>query len=287
MPIGFGRSILSKTIVASGAAATQGGYWASNSRSNDPDQAEHAHVDLGSGGDYYANHDGTYQIMWWVKGQTSDFNSDNNQQVFRTYKDEAGDDDGYFVEFTSTYVQAGVHAANNSFHFFKWQPSGFATNYLNDAWHHFLFEVDGTSSKLYVDGVNKTSEASDQAAGGTGPVSTIGGSARYGFVGGGTTTRPRTAYTGLRTGTFQFADVWFKNNSTGDLASNISTIYNSGWQDPTVDGTFGGVLPTPDTFIFADGSSLGSVLPSGASVGTIKGTTGGFTVSNSGGPGGN
>ena len=284
MPLGFGKSLLARTVAAAG---TNGGRWGSDSRHDDSDQAEHPVVDLGSGNDWHASHDGTFQIMWWVKGQTSNFHSNGTQVVLRTNSDNSGDN-GIFVEFTSSHVQAGtqVGGSGNSFHFFKWSPTGFATNYLNNQWHHFLFEVDGSSSKLYVDGVNKTSEAVDNTIG-SAAQGDIGGSTRYAFIAGSTTSRNSGTYDGFRTGNFQFADVWFKNKSTGDLASNISTIYSSGWVDPGQDGTFNSTLPAPDIFLFADDTSLGSSLVSGASVSLVKGTTGGFTVSNSGGPSGN
>lgn len=287
MPIGFGRSILSKTAVATGAATTQGGYWNSIYDSDHANGAEHPVVDIGASGDWHSSHDGTFQIMWWVKGQTSNFDADNKQMVLRTNSDNSGDN-GIFVEFASDHVQAGTQTGSggNSFHFFKWTPADFATNYLDNNWHHFLFEVDGTSSQLYVDGVDKTSEAADNNIGGAAQ-GDIGGTTRYAFIAGSTTARNDGSYNGFRTGNFQFADVWFKNKTTGDLASNISTIYSSGWQDPTADGTFGSVLPAPDIFLFADGSSLGSSLVSGASVTTVKSGTGGFNVQDASGPGGN
>ena len=293
MPLGFGRSILSKPIVATtGAAATLGGYWNSIYDSDHANGAEHPVVDIGVSGDWHASHNGEFQVMWWMKGTTSDFDADNKQVVLRTNSDNSGDN-GIFVEFASDHVQAGVQTTSggNNFNFVKHDPSTFATDYLDGEWHHFLFETDAnTYKKLFIDGVDLSTDsdtALEKIPSGNSNHAAFGGTTRYAFIAGSTTSRNDGSYNGFRTGNFQFADVWFKNKSTGDLASNISTIYNSGWQDPTIDGTFGSVLPAPDIFLFADGSSLGSSLVSGASVTTVKSGTGGFNSQNSGGPGGN
>lgn len=288
MPLGFAKSILTTAAAAPATpSAARQGFFGSEFKANDTEGAAHPVVDLGSGNDWHASHDGTYQIMFWMKGTTSDFHSNGTQVVLRTNSDNSGDN-GMFCEFTSTYVQAGtqVGSGGGSFHFFKWSPTGFATNYLDNNWHHFLFEVDGTSSKLYVDGVNKTSEAVDNNIGGSAQ-GDIGGSTRYAFIAGSTTSRGDGSYNGFRTGTFEFADVWFKNKSTGNLASNAGSIYNSGWVDLGTDGTLGSTLPAPDIFLYhrADGSSLGSALVSGASVSTVKATNGVFIESAINGPG--
>lgn len=289
MPLGFAKSTLLYST-GSSAAATNGGRWQSDFSDDDSQKAKHPVVDLGSGNDWHASHNGKYEIMFWLKGQTSDITSNGTQVILRTLsRSGSSGDNGMFCEFTSTFVQAGTQTGTSggSFHFFKWSPTGFATNYLNNQWHHFMFEVDGSSSKLYVDGVNKTSEAVDNNIGGDAQ-DAFGGTTRYAFITGSTTTPNDNSYSGFRSGTTEFADVWFKNKSSGNLASNISTIYNSGWQDPTADGTFGGVLPAPDIFIFADGSSLGSSLVDGASLSTVSGSgSASQTISNSGGPSGN
>lgn len=291
MPLGFANAILTKTAVTAGAAATgtdNGGFWNSEFKSNDSQKAKHVVIDAGSGNDWHDSTNGKFQIMWWSKGTTSDFNSDGKQVVLRTNSDFSGDS-GIFVEFASDHVQAGtqVGSGGGSFHFFKWSPSGFATDYLDDNWHHFLFEIDGTSSKLFVDGVDKTSEAVDNNIGGAAQ-NEIGGTTRYAFIGGSTTARNDGSYNGFRTGTFQFCDVWFSKNTTGNLASNISSIYNSGWVDLGADGRLNNTLPAPDIFVYAasDGNSLGSALQSGASLTTVEGSGGNanLIISNTNGP---
>lgn len=291
MPLGFAKSTLlySTGSTAAATGTDNGGFWNSQFKSNDSQQAKHVVIDAGSGNDWHDSTNGKFEIMWWSKGTTSDLNSDSKQVVLRTISDPGGGvDNGIFVEFASDHVQAGTQTGSggNSFHFFKWSPTNFATNFLDDNWHHFLFEIDGSSSKLYVDGVNKTSEATDFSIGGAGQ-NEIGGTTRFAFIGGSTTARNDGSYNGFRTGSFQFCDVWFLKNTTGNLASNISSIYNSGWVDLRADGRLNDTLPAPDIFVYAasDGNSLGSALQSGASLTTVSGTgSSNLIISNSGGP---
>lgn len=291
MPLGFSRSILTTTATATPVVATgtdNGGFWNSQYKSNDSQTAKHVVIDAGSGNDWHdGTMNGTFQVMWWSKGTTSDFNSDAKQVVLRTNSDNSGDS-GIFVEFASDHVQAGtqVGSGGGSFHFFKWSPANFATDYLDDEWHHFLFEVDGSSSKLFVDGVDKTSEAVDNNIGGAAQ-GDIGGTTRYAFIGASTTARNDGSYNGFRTGTFQFCDVWFKKNTTGDLASNISSIYNNGWVDLNSDGRLNNTLPAPDIFVYAasDGSSVDFTGQSGASLITVQGgVNANQVISNTNGP---
>lgn len=278
MPLGFAKSIFSHKAPAAGGGGA--GYWQSEFLPSDTEQAAHLVVDAGSGNNWITIGSDRFSMMFWFKGTTSSLDpSYNNQVLFRTLAASNGDN-GIFCEVTASGFVMGTQQNNGSFKLIIWQPASFSTNYLDDNWHHVLFELNSGSSEVYADGVDKSSEAT-LPSGYAGP----NGATQYAFVGSAPTTANSSAYSGFRAGKLQLADFWLKGGDTGNLASNISSIYSSGWQDLGSDGTAGSTLPSPDIFTFITSDALDSSLRAGASVSIAKGTVSANLIqSSTGGP---
>lgn len=203
----------------------------------------------------------------------------NNQVFFRTLASASGDN-GIFCEVTASGFVMGTQQNNGTFRLIIWQPASFSTNYLDDNWHHVLFELNSTSSLVYVDGIDKTSEATLPSG-----YASPNGTTQYMSIGSATTSYNSSAYSAFRAGKLQIADFWFKGNDVGNLASNIGSIYSSGWQDLGTDGTAGSTLPAPDIFCFITSDALDSTMRLGASVSIATGTASSNLIqSSTGGP---
>ena len=158
MPLGFAKSIFSHKAPAAGGLSNAG-YWQSEYFHSDTQKAAHPMVDAGAGNNWIAIGSDRFSMMFWLKGTTSSLDSSyNNQVLFRTLATNGGDN-GIFAELTSSGFVMGTQQNNSSFKLIIWQPASFSTNYLDDNWHHFLFELNSSSSEVYADGVDKTSEA--------------------------------------------------------------------------------------------------------------------------------
>lgn len=268
MPLGFAKS--SFTYAAAGGAGNSG-FYQSEFFDSDSQKAAHPMVDIGSGNNWHGISDfGKFSIMFWMKGTTSSLDSSyNNQVILRTLASDGGDN-GNFAEVTASGFVLGSQKNNSSFKLIIWQPGSFSSNYLDDEWHHFVFELNGTSSKVYADGVNKSSEATLP---GDNNDNNPAGTTRYAFINGSTSSANNASYSGFRTGKLQFADTWMKFGSGNALVSNIGSIYSSGWVDLGDDGTISGTLTDPDIFLSVDSDALASDLRSGASTSVLKGTS--------------
>jgi len=279
MPLGFAKSIFSHKAPAAGGASNAG-YWQSEYFHSDSQQAAHPLVDAGSGNDWISIGGDRFSMMFWIKGTTSSLDTSyNNQVLFRTLSANNGDN-GIFAEVTGSGFVLGTQQNNGTFKLIIWQPTSFSANYLDDNWHHFLFELNSSSSLVYADGVNKSSEATLPSG-----YAQPNGTTQYAFVSASTTSANSNAYSGFRSGKLQIADFWFKGGNVGNLASNISSIYSSGWQDLGSDGTAGSTLPSPDIFTFITSDALDSSLRSGASQSILKGSVNANLIqSSSGGP---
>ena len=250
MPLGFGRTIFSRKVAAGGGGGDIGnsGWWGSQ---YDGDTTEGAYALIGtqSGSTWSFTGGSTFSVMFWFKGTTADI-ADSAWTVMRILKN-SGSDNSQTVTMTSSGIepitQNGGSACVSSC-----TPASFSTNFLDDAWHHCAIEFVPNATKIYLDGVSQTVThpvPGAQTPGAESSYFMINGTPSSGDPGGG-------AYN-FRASSMQYADFWYKNADNGgiDLASNISSIYSSGWVDLGTDGTAGSVLTTPDVWLYVDSSS--------------------------------
>ncbi len=153
--------------------------------------------------------------------------------------------------------------------------SSFNGTYVDGDWHHLLVHARfGTStslSKIYLDGVDKTTNA----LGGTESLhaSATHGSVAY-FLG--------TDSSVLKENTMDLTQIWYEYGDTSNWTGNLTYWYDSGPVNMGTDGTASGAS-APEVFIYINSTPA---VTQGGSVGSIANTTGSnaFTVSATGGP---
>lgn len=257
MPLGFSKSIFNTQAAAAGDTGTTG-WFGSQYDGNESQGAYNLVGDAGVGNTWpTATGGSTYSAMFWFKGTTSDI-ADSAWTVFRLLNTG---DDSQTLTMTSTGIEpitqdnGGAAVASTS-------PASFSSNYLDDAWHHCAIEFVPGSTKIYLDGVSQTVS---HVTGST--LRTPDNETRYFYINGRSFTSSLQDGSGANTraSSFQIADFWYKNADNGgiDLATNISSIYSSGWQNLGTNGTAGGTLPTPDVWLYVDS---GGTLQSGGAI---------------------
>ena len=217
---------------------------------------------------------GTYTIMFWMKGQRSDCDTayGNTAGILRTVFNSDGDN-GIFCEVNDVGINSGLQQNNGTFKTLEFFPTNFDTNYLNNQWHHFIFQMTGSTSKMYVDGVDKTGDAGTGVPNATLVPNGSGVNSKQLAIMSATN---QSVYNGFRTSKLKFCDLWIKLGDNGGLnvASNIGSIYNSGWKSLGTNGRgAGNVLPAPDIFWYVD--SGGNIQNGGATTASwevLKGT---------------
>jgi len=281
MPLGFGRSILSKPIVAAAGAGT--GYFQSEYDGDTSEGAYNLIGDRGSGNTWST--DDSYSVMFWFKGTTADI-ANGAWTVMRMY---AASEQSHTVTMNSNGLEPIIQGASGV-SVVNYFPGGttFADTYLDDEWHHCAIEFKSgaiSNSEIWLDGDKKTLGGNGVTSGGPSTNS------RY-FTINGTKTAPGDVNgtgTNFRASSMQIADFWYKSgdNNAINLDSNMSTIYSSGWQDLGTDGTASSTLPTPQIWLYVD--SDGDLQNGGTTSATFaeqfgSGTGGNWIQSGTGGP---
>lgn len=153
----------------------------------------------------------------------------------------------------------------------------FRETYCDDEWHHLYVQARfGTStanSKIFLDGVDKTSNA-------LGSTETLSGSSSF-------ASNQVVTFSGrdgsvLKETSAQLSQVYFEPGDSQNNISNVSRFYDSGLVDMGTDGDDSG-LTTPDVYLYVD--STPAVVQGGSAAGTLGLTSSNtMTVSASGGP---
>jgi hypothetical protein len=253
----FGRQgILAKTATA--AAALDAGFFQNEFFHTNANKAAHPVIDKGSGQNWNGAGSGTFSLMFWFKASASDIDSTyENALVFRTLGGTNGNDNGQFAEITSAGIVTGTQQNNSTFRLIIWQPASFSTNYIDGNWHHIAIQLKPGASKIFADGVDKSSEATLPSGSAAAPDQT----ARYLFVAALPFAHNSATYGGIRASKVKFADFWYKNADDGalDFANDKGYVYSSTgnpWIDLGASGNASGNIPTPDIFLRIDGGAL-------------------------------
>ena len=153
--------------------------------------------------------------------------------------------------------------------------SSFNGTYIDGDWHHLLvlarFGTSASNSKIYLDGVDKTTNALSGTESLHG--STTHGSVAY-FFGKDSSV--------LKENSMDISQIYYEYGNTSNWTGDVAKWYSSGPVDMGTDGTASGA-DAPEVFIYI--SSTPAVVQ-GGSVGSIANTTGSntFTVSATEGP---
>jgi hypothetical protein len=268
MPLGFGRSILSKTAVAAGPTSESGYFQSSGTNSSGADGAGIV-LDSGSSSGY--NFNSGFTQSFWFKGTTSNLNNGTIATIART---TYPGDDGIIFNIRNIGIEILLQDGNN--YYLTYYPGGttFVDNYLDDDWHHIAMTMTKTASgrQMYLDGV----DVADPTTGNSTATVVAGRYLGINF----SPTSDSLSYADSNAGTLQLSQLWL-HNQTVDLDSNLSKFYAGGFVDMGSSGTSSG-LSQPLIYIRGQDG-----ITNGGSVGTpyvVSEGSGQFTYSTSGGP---
>lgn len=273
MPLGFGRSILSKTAPAAGEVVTDRGYFQSAGSTSDGANGAIIEFTLSKTWNQFT-------MSFWFKGQTSDFPSDNFASQVRTtgniyaelinLQDGTPGGTGNIRSFTGWNSANVIHAQSGNI-------TDFDTIYLDDTWHHCLISRDQSTTshvcKIYLDG---TQVATASATGTANP----GSSTPYITFNGGANNAGGGSYNDSESTTMQFADLWIDDI----YVSDASDFYSSGPRELGSDGTGTG-LSQPDIWLTCAGGSFTDGGNGSATLTIRSEGSGSYTQSSTGGPG--
>jgi len=269
MPLGLAKSILTTEVAAGGGG---GNPFFSMAQLPNSGNGAALQASVGSGNFFGENHN--FSGTFWFRATSSEIDSPASR-IFDAQ--DSQERDQITIQISTTNFQV-IGVTNNAVKFATWQPADFATNYLDDEWHHIAFHTnfDSPSFSLYVDGSN------------TGFTSTPG-TGITGIAGLGTKTRVltdennTTAYHAANEFGGDLAYFWL-DQATVNWSTNISNVYSSGYVDPGTTGTFGGSLSQPDVFWYVDSNPAVAYGGSRGSGSTLTQGSGSISASATGGP---
>lgn len=296
MPIGFSKSILSRSAAVAGPEL---GYW------DFVDVQDDTVDDLTGTGSYIQLDSGTtdgnqgtwdYQFAGsvWFNATESDIDAASAGALGRAAliaADTSNQQEHFRImlinDATASFgVDQGIRLETANSVGGTWHSTYGITGLFDGQWHHVAWyhnHRNNANSTLHVDGVSKTPNSEITATNSntieTGRYWHVGGPQNGEDLGSGWNRwGSRFDYGG------QMAQLYFTNTNP-DWASNISKVYNSGPVDLGTDGTASG-LSQPPIFLYRD-STTGNVTNGGSFSTTLNviekdGTT--FTTSATGGP---
>jgi len=286
MPIGFGKSILTRTTSVP-AGITDRGYWKGSGTVGSGANGANVIYDRGAAWSW----GGDSTLSFWFNGSTSDMDSYFNVCQFRLNDHVALNLNIY--KGASSNIQGFVkgNSLASKLETFSITVSNFDTTYLNSQWHNLVvsFQTSATTykSQVYLDGVQlRNSSTTGKTA------TTASNCSRYMYIGAGSNNVPGGNYENDPDGAhiLKIANFWYDNTFV-DLTTDISKFYSSGAVELGTQGTTSG-LTRPDLYLYSSyaGDMVGSsgALQNGgdAALTTIKGVregTGNINVSTSGG----
>ena len=274
MPLGFAKAILGQTAVA---ASLDLGYYKQAGAVDGNNEAAKKITGLAD------STDTAYTFAMWFRAVDADFDSafDSCEPLTHGPGSGSGDFQGNIkidmhkdngvqaMLFGLSGTGGGTTVSTGNL------SSSFNGTYIDGDWHHLFvqarFGTSTTQSKIYLDGVDKTTNALGST------VSLQGG-----------TTHGTAAYimgrdsSVLKENSMDISQVYYEYGSTTNNIGNIDRFYDSGAVDMGTDGNDSGA-DTPEVFLYV--SSTPAVV-NGGSTGTLTNTTGSntFTVSATGGP---
>ena len=271
MPLGFAKDILPKG--AAGGAAVPTSYFYSSGTTSEGANGANLVLDRGSGNIWNINQKKLTGSIWF-KGVAADIPSaSDNVAVFRMQTDN---DEGIAINIRRTGWDVVIQERNYGNALFQCNPANFSTNFLDNNWHHFVFEYGAVSGSQngrgFLDGVDR--ETTD----GTDNITQAITNNRYMYFNG----NPLTAavnngtYRDSDAGLIEFSQVWLDISKDYNIASNLTKFYNNGWVDMGTDGTGTG-LTKPDIFLRVSGGAIVNSGSVSATVVEVAEGSGGWT----------
>ena len=263
MPLGFGRSILSKPIVA--AAGGGAGYaFADNGAINSGNKA--TYIPYYASGPF-ANTTAFSIVIWFRIKSTTEVDSpgtrpfqvaNNNGSNFFTWTIATSPNDSYVNMFTQSKNNLVFLKGNTT------DPATWQAFCMDGAWHCLMASMDvadvtdTTKNNAFIDDTNVGSINGGNA---NKAAASFSETNYVNLRNNGATDNSIGYAASFESGEFfEFGPVWVYDSSTDFTSSaNRAYYYNAsntdGFVDPGTDGESGGA-PTPEVFLYHDGTNL-------------------------------